>query len=72
FRAYWVEQGLAEDGIKAYLRQLDWYDEQLQQDGYVIGCAIFTAGAMNDDWRSYDITSILRHIATYIVAPKAH
>ncbi|MBC7237841.1 MAG: hypothetical protein H5T69_18520, partial [Chloroflexi bacterium] len=33
FRAYWVEQGLAEDGIKAYLRQLDWYDEQLQQDG---------------------------------------
>jgi hypothetical protein len=37
----------------------------------VIGFAVFTAGAMNEDWRSFDITNILRHIATYILVPAA-
>ena len=71
FRSYWVEQGLADEGIKALLRQLSWYDAQLRQDPYVIGFAVFTAGAMTREWASYDITSVLRHIATYIVVPAA-
>jgi len=71
FTGYWVEQGLAEDGIKALLKQLAWYDAELQRDPYVIGFAVFTAGAMTEEWASYDITQVLRHIATYIVAPAA-
>ncbi|HUV94416.1 MAG TPA: hypothetical protein VMX14_06235 [Anaerolineae bacterium] len=71
FVGYWSEVGLGDDGIQTYLQQLAWYDEQLRQDDYVIGFAVFTAGAMNDDWRSFDITSILRHIATYILVPAA-
>jgi len=70
FRDYWRDSGLGEDGTQAYLRQLAWYDAELQRDDYVLGFAVFTAGAMNDDWESYDITGILRHIATYIVAPQ--
>ena len=71
FVRYWVDQGLAKDGLRAYLNQLQAYDAELRKDDYVIGFAVFTAGAMNDDWRSYDITPILRHIATYIVAEAA-
>lgn len=71
FMGYWVEQGIAEDGIQAFLKQLAWYDAELQKDPYVIGFAVFTAGAMTREWGSYDITHILRHIATYLVAPAA-
>ena len=71
FAGFWIAQGLGRDGIDAYLAQLSWYDDELQKDEYVLGCAIFTAGAMSDDWRSYDITGILRHIATFVVAPQA-
>jgi hypothetical protein len=71
FAGYWQEQGLGDDGIKAYLNQLAWYDSELRKDSYVIGCTLFTAGAMNDDWKSYDITSILRHIATFLIVPSA-
>lgn len=71
FTSYWVEQGIAEDGIRAFLKQLAWYDAELQKDLYVIGFAVFTAGAMTREWETYDITHILRHIATYIIAPAA-
>lgn len=69
FVGYWAEQGLGQDGITAYLAQLEIYDLALRQDEYVLGCAVFTAGPMGDRWRSYDITPILRHIATFIIAP---
>jgi len=70
FRGYWQENGLAGDGIEAYLQQLAWYDAEVQRDDYVLGFAVFTAGAMNDDWKTYDITGILRHLATHILAPQ--
>jgi len=69
FCDYWAEQGLGRDGIRIYLNQLAWYDAELQKDDYVLGCAVFTAGPMNHHWVSYDITPILRHIATYIIVP---
>ncbi len=69
FAQYWVQQGLTKDPIRFYLQQLTWYDSQVQQDDYVIGFAVFTAGPMNDDWKSFDITSILRHIANYVILP---
>jgi hypothetical protein len=71
FVPYWAEHGLGHDSTHIYLDQLAWYDAELQRDDYVLGCAVFTAGAMNQDWVSYDITPILRHIATYIIVPSS-
>jgi hypothetical protein len=70
FSTYWSEQGLGGDDVKTYLSQLAWYDGEVRKDDYVLGYAVFTAGAMSDDWRSYDITSILRQIAHYVIKQK--
>jgi hypothetical protein len=70
FTGYWAQNGLGTDSIRTYLNQLQWYDKQLQQDDYVIGFTVFTAGAMNDDWHSFDITPILRHIAAFVILPQ--
>ena len=69
FADHWVSAGGAADGTQAYISQLGRYDRALQQDDYVIGYAVFTAGAMGDRWKSYDITPILRHIATFLIVP---
>jgi hypothetical protein len=71
FGAYWAESGLGGNPLEVYLPQLDWYDRELQKDDYVIGWAVFTVGAMNPDWKSYDVTNYLRHIATRIIVPNA-
>jgi len=56
---------------REYIRQLAWYDSQLQQDDYVRGFTVFTAGAAgNDRWDSFDITNILPMIARYVVSQK--
>ncbi len=68
FTTYWAEQeGLGHDGTATYLQQLAWYDSELRKDDYVIGCAIFTAGPMDEKWRSFDVTGILREIGQYLV-----
>ncbi len=71
FANYWRDQGLGDDPVRVYLEQLRWYDAELQKDDYVIGCALFTAGAMGEHWESYDITPILRELAVYVVLPSA-
>jgi len=70
FTDYWAEQGLGEDGTEAYIRQLAWYDAQLQRDDYVIGFAIFTAGSPPEKWDSYEITHLLPRLARYVVSQK--
>ncbi len=71
FQDYWIKQGLGNDPYKIYIRQLRWYDDQVRQDDYVIGWTLFTVGAMNEDWKSYDVTHMLRHIAHEIMVPSA-
>jgi hypothetical protein len=71
FIPYYREQYPGVDPLYLYLDQLEWYDRQVQQDGYVIGWALFTAGAMGDRWDSYDVTDYLRYIAAEIVVPQA-
>jgi hypothetical protein len=71
FWGYWKQAGIGDDPIQAYLRQLAWYDSEMRKDDYVLGGTVFTAGAMSADWHSYEITDILRHIATYIIVPAA-
>jgi hypothetical protein len=50
FNKYWKQNNLAPDGVTGYLDQLTWYDQELQEDAYVIGATIYAAGA-----DSYDV-----------------
>jgi hypothetical protein len=67
FVGYWAQQGLGEGGAQSYIQQLAWYDRQLQQDDYVIGVTIFTAGSPAGHWPSFDVTHILPALAKYVV-----
>ncbi|MCZ7668953.1 MAG: hypothetical protein M5U34_18035 [Chloroflexi bacterium] len=46
FADYWVAQGLGGSGIEAFVNQLNWYDNGVREDGYVIGFTVFTAGGI--------------------------
>jgi hypothetical protein len=70
FVDYWRASGLDPDGVTEYLRQLAWYDSELQKDDYVIGCTIFTAGASGPNWRTFDITGMLHPLAFYLASLK--
>jgi hypothetical protein len=55
FVKYWKDkQHLGDSGPKIYVDQLAWYDDQLQKDDYVLGAAIFVAGA-SEKWQTYEI-----------------
>jgi hypothetical protein len=51
----WLENGLRDDPPGVYMDQLIWYDQNLQQDDYVKGAAIFLAASNVGRWTSYDI-----------------
>ena len=64
FTGYWNDLGLG-GGVEAYLNQLAWYDFELQDDRYVIGFTIFTAGG-GSNWRSYEVNGILPELTAYV------
>jgi hypothetical protein len=51
----WLANGLRDDPPGVYMDQLIWYDQNLQQDDYVKGAAIFLAGSNDQRWAAYDI-----------------
>ncbi|MBI1877836.1 MAG: hypothetical protein HYR94_06350 [Chloroflexi bacterium] len=51
----WRANGLRDDPPGVYMDQLIWYDQNLQQDDYIKGAAIFLAGSNDGRWASYDI-----------------
>ncbi|MBI3361065.1 MAG: hypothetical protein HY023_08135 [Chloroflexi bacterium] len=64
----WKAAGLGGDPVKAYLSQLQWYDAELQKDDYVLGAALFTAGAhSSDDWLTFNLDDMLVPLAWYMV-----
>lgn len=69
FKEYWVQQGWADTGEEAFIKQLNWYDNGVRQDGYVIGFAVFTAGPIAQ-WVAYDINPILPLLADYVVGQR--
>lgn len=69
FADYWVQQGWADTGEEAFVKQLNWYDNGVRQDGYVIGFTIFTAGAIGQ-WEPYNINSILPRLADYVIGQR--
>ncbi len=54
FQAYWAQHGFGSWGPGAYVEQLVWYDQAMQQDSYVMGGCIF-ALAGSPGWESYEI-----------------
>lgn len=54
FAGYWAELGMGVDAPGNYMELLAWYDAQLQQDPYVLGAAIFAAGA-SPGWETYEV-----------------
>lgn len=51
----WRANGLRDDPPGVYMDQLLWYDQNLQQDDYIKGSAIFLAGSNDSRWDTYDI-----------------
>ncbi len=69
YTGWWVNQGLGADGLQAYLNMLRWYDSEIRVDTYVIGAAIFTAGAsgVNLSWQSFDVHDLINPLTHYAV-----
>jgi len=43
----------------SYLEQLDWYDDEVRRDPYVVGFAVFNVGDPDGPWASFDMTDLL-------------
>lgn len=69
FSDYWVQQGLGGSGVEAFINQLNWYDNGVREDGYVIGFTVFTAGGIAQ-WKEYDINTILPDLANYVISQR--
>jgi hypothetical protein len=69
FRNWWVSQGLTTDPDQFYLDQLAWYDGLAQQDSYMIGFTVYSAGGKDlPGQATYEIGSILPEITAYVRA----
>ncbi len=49
-----------------YLDQINWYDDELRRDPYVLGFAIFNVGETTGMWASFDVTDMLSEFAALI------
>ncbi len=72
FIEYWNKISLDPDVFWAYLDQLQWYDEELQKDDWVIGATIFVAGGLKH-FESYEIGGNMGELLTqYLMAHPAY
>jgi hypothetical protein len=69
FGDYWIQHGVGPDPEHAYVNLLAWYDSYMRQDPYVLGAAIFTAGAplSSDGWFITDVHDAIIPLAYYEV-----
>ena len=67
YRDWWVQQGVGPTGPQAYVNVLAWYDSEIRKDPYVIGAAIFTAGAISQElgWTDSDVHDAIVPLAIY-------
>lgn len=62
----WQARGTAPD----YQRWLNWFDQQLQQDPYVVGCTLFEIGNPEPwGWPSFDLEPIAGWLENYLLGP---
>ena len=71
--SFWAEHDDEPDEADYYFRQLVWYDQELQQDDYVIGATIFTWGSFGPPWSDFDVagTDVSRKLVAYTQADPA-
>jgi hypothetical protein len=62
----WRARGSAAD----YQRWLNWFDQQLQQDAYVMGCTLFQNGDPGG-WWSFELEPIAPWMRDYLLPPNA-
>src|SRR5215831_4473222 len=60
----WQARGSAND----YERWLNWFDQQLQQDSYVLGCTLFENGD-SAGWPSFELEPIGAWFKNYLLSP---
>jgi hypothetical protein len=57
------------DWKSKYVSEMAWYDSIMQEDSYVIGCALFTLGP-TPTWEDWDYEDLLDELAAYIISTK--
>jgi hypothetical protein len=62
-------QGFDADWQDRYVSEMAWYDDKMREDDYVIGCALFTLGGINQ-WQDWDFAEVLPELKDYIVSLK--
>lgn len=60
----WQARGTADN----YQRWLNWFDNQLRQDSYIIGCTLFENGNPTG-WSSFDLEPICGWLRAYLTNP---
>lgn len=60
----WQARGTAAQ----YERWLNWFDRQMSQDAYVLGCTLFENGDPTG-WSSFDLEPIAGWLKTYLTGP---
>src|SRR5439155_2035220 len=60
----WQARGTGSD----YERWLNWFDHQLAQDSYVLGCTLFEIGNPGG-WSSFDLEPIAGWLGNYLITP---
>ncbi len=60
----WQARGTQSD----FKRWLNWFDQQMQQDSYLLGCQLFENGDPGG-WSSFDLEPIASWMKNYLIAP---
>ena len=70
---FWSEHDNEPDKASYYVRQLIWYDEEMQKDDYVIGATIFTWGSFGPPWSDFDVagTDVAKGLIEHVQADPA-
>jgi hypothetical protein len=64
----WQARGSAPD----YEHWLNWFDQQMQQDSYVLGCTLFEIGNPESwGWPSFDLEPIAGWMKNYLTTPSS-
>jgi hypothetical protein len=70
---FWTDHDDEPDKADYYVRQLIWYDKELQKDDYVVGATVFTWGSFGPPWSDFDVagTAVAKGLIAYTQADPA-
>jgi len=67
---YWRDHDREPDAADYYFQQLVWYDQELQNDEYVVGATVFCFGNYGAPWSAFDVagTAVADKLTAYAQA----